>query len=183
MKNDRMFILLLVILLPLTGCIDAVGEADAVSEEDSYDSNFSTQTMHATIEPENLDCGRWSSCFWEQIGEINSNHNSGIEIISFSTHVEGNYTLDGSSFTPISAGGLVPNILSTCSSGQVWNTTVQTNNNVVLNSLLPTVGDDCEHDVFLRGALQDPYQRDSATVDISSIQVSITWKIHSVNTV
>ena len=54
MKNDRIFILLLVILLPLTGCLDAVGEVDADSEENSGNTivnNFYNNTS-TTVQPE-----------------------------------------------------------------------------------------------------------------------------------
>lgn len=181
MKIDRIFVLFLVILLPLTGCIDAVGEVDADSEEEISDFESSLQTIYITIEPENLECGRYSSCYWEKIGEFNSYQNSGIEIISFSTLIQGNYTLDGNSYTPITASGVTPTILSTCSSGQLWNTTVRQNYDFVLDSFLPTVGDDCVHEIYLGGSLKDPGQRDSASVDISSIQVSFTWKSHLVD--
>ena len=50
MKNDRIFILLLVILLPLTGCLDAVGEVDADSEENSGSSTVNNYYNNTTIE-------------------------------------------------------------------------------------------------------------------------------------
>ena len=52
MKNDKIFVLLLVILLPLTGCIDAVGEVDADSEENSGSSTVNNYYNNTTIESE-----------------------------------------------------------------------------------------------------------------------------------
>ena len=117
------------------------------------------------------------------MASINSDSGSGIEIISFSSLIEGDYTVDGETYTPTSSAGVAPRVVSNCESGQTWNTTISGTNNYILNSILPTAGDECQHELFMYGSLSDPYQRDSATVDVTSIQFSITWKVHDINVV
>ena len=60
MKPDKVFILMLVILLPLTGCIDVSDNADAQDSSDSEDAETTvinnyynnTTTVVQAVEPE-----------------------------------------------------------------------------------------------------------------------------------
>ena len=184
MRKDQIFVLLLVILLPLTGCFGGSGIGDAEGEE-TFDASSENElyTTFVTIEPNDWECGSYSSCFWEPLGSINSDLGSGIEIISFSSLIEGDYTVDGETYTPLSSSGVAPRVVSNCESGQTWNTTISGTNNFILNSILPTAGDECQHELFMYGSLSDPYQRDSATADVTSIQFSITWIVHDITVV
>ena len=49
MKPDKVFILLLVILLPLTGCIDVSDNADAQDSTTSQDTTTASATMPAVV--------------------------------------------------------------------------------------------------------------------------------------
>ena len=66
MKNDKIFVLLLVILLPLTGCIDAVGEVDADSENDSDNTDYLPNYEFLTLTVEKTNDS------WDRIYEKSS---------------------------------------------------------------------------------------------------------------
>lgn len=184
MRKDQIFVLLLVIFLPLTGCFGGSGIGDVEGEETTDGtSDNELFTTFVTIEPNDWECGKYSSCFWEPIFSIHSDSGSGIQVVSFSSSVEGNYSIYEDNYNSISSSGFAPKVVSTCESGQTWNTTISGINEYILNSILPTVGDECQHEFFASGQLSDPGQRDSATVDVTSIQFSITWKVHDITVV
>ena len=73
MRKDQIFVLLLVVLLPLTGCFDGggIGDADAQDSTESGNSGTSVtttpslRTHFTTISPSNLNCGDDDVCVWE----------------------------------------------------------------------------------------------------------------------
>jgi len=49
MRTDQAFVLLLILLLPLTGCIDTIGEVDAQADSDSNQTSPSNQPEYQVI--------------------------------------------------------------------------------------------------------------------------------------
>jgi hypothetical protein len=166
MSTDKLFILLLVVLLPLTGCLDTVEPAGAETN-DASDVLYSTYT---TITPTNERCGDYDVCVWEYAATIHTWASEGIEIVSVSTALEGTYEYGGSTIERTSIGTV--NVASNCDSGHYWNNTAW--------GFIPTVGDVCQHDFFIYGTHSGS---SSSNTNISEIQFSMTWKIHSVNVV
>ena len=91
MKNDKIFVLLLVILLPLTGCIDAVGEVDADSESDSDSIEYSPNFEYLTFSAEKTN-DSWDRIYepssevsYPLLGTFNTSPGNLYAIISFTT--------------------------------------------------------------------------------------------------
>ena len=160
MRKDQIFVLMLVVLLPLTGCFDGggIGDADAQDSNDSDSEDTSAtesdtqvfRTHFTTITPTNLHCGDYDVCVWEHAMTINTTSTEAVEVLSYSSTVEGSYyeQYDGSTRTRTTIGTAYT--VSTCNSGQTWNNSFQLNDNYVLNAFLPTVGDVCQHDIFVQ---------------------------------
>jgi len=187
MRKDQIFVLMLVVLLPLTGCFDGggIGDADAQdsTETDSGNSGTSVsatsnmRTHFTTLSPTNLVCGDDDVCVWEYAMTINTTSTEAIEILSYSSTIEGSYyeQNDGSTRTRTTTGTAYA--VSTCNSGHSWNNSIQLSNNYVLNAFLPTVGDVCQHDIFVMGQHNGSPQ---SNTNITEIQFSLTWIVHPV---
>jgi len=177
MNTDRVFVLLLVVLLPLSGCFDggSVGDADAddgISEDSTNDhSENELFTSFATITPVNEQCYSDLICIWEYVFSINTTISQALQIVSLSTQVDWTYfeSYDNSTRNMTSYGQL--NVISTCDSGQVWNRSVA--------GYIPTVGDECQHDFFIGDVIEN---EDSSNV-ITKAQISLTWRIDEVTVI
>jgi hypothetical protein len=177
MRNDQIFVLLLVVLLPMSGCFEGgVGEAEGQQETTTNAAEL--LTSYATITPNNNRCGDYDVCVWEYVTTINTSSTEGVEMVSVSTAIEGTYyeQYDNSNRDRITAGTL--QVITTCANGHDWNNSVYTSS--TFNSILPTVGSSCQHDFFVYGTQSGSGNSNSS---ISEIQVSMTWKTHSVNLV
>jgi hypothetical protein len=101
MKTDRVFVLLLVVLLPLTGCFDdAVGEADAQEDTSSgttvINNYYNNTTQTTTQQPTYYSSGGIVNKSWDEygvntLGQINSSHPS-IGIATLDTAQDYNLT-------------------------------------------------------------------------------------------
>ena len=100
MRNDQIFVLLLVILLPMSGCFDGtVGDAEAQDSTESESGNNGTsvsttpslKTYFTTISPTILDCSDEDVCVWEYAMTINTTSTEAIEVVSYSSTIEGSY--------------------------------------------------------------------------------------------
>jgi hypothetical protein len=188
MRKDQIFVLLLVVLLPLTGCFDGggIGDADAQDSTESENSGTSVTTTQSlrthftTISPSNLNCGDDDVCVWEYAMTINTTATEAIEVMSYSSTIEGSYyeQYDGSTRTRTTTGTAFA--VSTCNSGHSWNNTIQLTDYYLLNSFLPTVGDVCQHEIFVQGQHNGSPQ---SNTNITEIQFSLTWTVHPVTLV
>ena len=183
MRNDQIFVLLLVILLPMSGCFDGggIGTAEADSESENNDTT-EVFTSYSSISPQNMrvgDGGNYGTIIWEYLFSINTTSNEGLEIISVSSAVNGYYheNYDNSNRTRTTFGQLY--VISNCESGHVWNNTALTSTSSNLNRFLPTVGDICQHDIFVSAT----HTGDDPNTTITDVQTSLTWKIHEVTLV
>jgi len=186
MRNDQIFVLMLVVLLPMSGCFDGGGVGEAEGAQDSSDSDSENSenpylsTFYSTIIPVNLHCSYHNICVWEHAMTINTSSTEAVEIISYSSTTTGSYyePYDNSTRVKITTGA--PYAVSSCNSGQTWNNSLQLSENSLLNAYLPTVGDTCQHDIFIQDVHTGNSQSD---VNISEIQFSLTWTVHSVSLV
>jgi hypothetical protein len=177
MNTDRVFVLLLVVLLPLSGCFDggSVGDADAddgTSEDNTGEHNENELfTSFATIIPVNEQCYNDNICIWEYVLSINTTISQALQIVSSSTQVDGNYfeSEDDSTRNRTSYGQL--NVISNCDSGQVWNRSAA--------GYIPTVGDECQHDFFI----YDVHSNEDSSSVITKAQISLTWRIDEVTVI
>ena len=188
MRNNQIFVLLLVILLPMSGCFDdTVGDAEAQDSTESESGNSGTsvsttpslKTYFTTISPTNLDCWDDEVCVWEYAMTINTTSTEAIEVMSYSSTIEGSYyeEYDGSTRTRTTTGYAYA--VSTCNSGHSWNNSLQLADNLV-NAFLPTVGDVCQHEIFVQGQHNGNSQ---SNTNITEIQFSLTWIVHPVTVV
>ena len=170
MKTDRVFVLLLVVLLPLSGCFDgSVGDADA-----------SDDTSEGHSSDHNEGCGDYDICIWEYAYSINTTNSQALKIVSVSSTIDGHYweSYDNSNRTRITTG--TPYIISNCDSGQVWNSTAYRSTSHNLGFYVPTVGDICQHDIFIQGTQSG--NSESNTM-ITNVQISLTWQIDEVTVI
>jgi hypothetical protein len=185
MKTDRVFVLLLVVLLPLSGCFDgSVGDADAsddASEGHTSDHNENELfTSFTSINPVNEGCGDYDICIWEYAYSINTTNSQALKIVSVSSTIDGHYweSYDNSNRTRITAG--TPYIISNCDSGQVWNSTALRSTSYNLGFYVPTVGDICQHDIFIQGTQSG---NSASNTVITNVQISLTWQIDEVTVI
>ena len=182
MRNDQIFVLLLVILLPMSGCFDGsgVGEAEGEDSEAPITPLPTLQTHYSSITPTNERCGDYDVCVWEHAMTINATSNQAIEVVSFSSSIEGTYyeSYDGSTRSRVTVGTAYS--VSSCASGHSWNNSLQLTDYHLLNAFIPTVGDDCQHDIFVQGVHTGSSQ---SNTNITEIQFSLTWQVQAVTLV
>ena len=130
----------------MSGCFDdTVGDAEAQDSTESESGNSGTsvsttpslKTYFTTISPTNLDCSDEDVCVWEYAMTINTTSTEAIEVMSYSSTIEGSYyeEYDGSTRTRTTTGYAYA--VSTCNSGHSWNNSLQLADNLV-NAFLPT---------------------------------------------
>ena len=104
MRNDQIFVLLLVILLPMSRCFDgAVGDAEGTDGESSttvinyYNNTTIIQSSPPTYHylTHSLELNFSQDSGWREITDFNTTSESIVEIISSSAvHLSGNYWRD-----------------------------------------------------------------------------------------
>ena len=104
MKTDRIFVLLLVVMLPMSGCFDdAVGDAEGADDESSTTviNNYNNTTIIQSSSPtyhyltHSLELNFSQDSGWREIINFNTTSESIVEIISSSAvHLSGNYWYD-----------------------------------------------------------------------------------------
>ena len=110
MTTDKVFILLLVILLPITGCLDMTdnAEAEGSDEETTVINNYynNTTTIVQSVEPQMIHMYVYTEN--NSVGTITINENQTIEwleshiIYGNSEYEEENYSPNGAQITDIS---------------------------------------------------------------------------------
>ena len=139
MRNDQIFVLLLVILLPLSGCFDgAVGEAEA--DDSEYDSNHDSEVMYSISrmadENTTTGCEEEGMDFCYLIYQFNTNATELVEVVDLFSSSSGVYVASdcGNGFQGSSGEGFLPfsdrdcehtvRITFTYHNGGVWPTTL-----------------------------------------------------------
>ena len=164
MKTDRIFVLLLVVLLPLSGCFDgSVGDADATDADDDNDGEnlwYVYGTTNHTCVPQDPNNSSNNHCIsddetledeWVLIQNytiIHQDINTGINVHSYST-------------TSINGGGGIGTV---CSNGAITGWGISPDNGdyydnagtrTSVEGLLPFAGLECDHYLFGKVWTQD----------------------------
>ncbi|MDC0340564.1 hypothetical protein OAM96_01250 [Candidatus Poseidoniaceae archaeon] len=164
MKTDRVFVLLLVVLLPLSGCFDgSVGDADATDADDDNDGEnlwYVYGTTNHTCVPQDPNNSSNNHCIsddetledeWVLIQNytiIHQDINTGINVHSYST-------------TWINGGGGIGTV---CSNGAITGWGIYPDNGdyydnagtrTSVEGLLPFAGLECDHYLFGKVWTQD----------------------------
>jgi hypothetical protein len=181
MRNDQIFVLLLVILLPMSGCFGGGGLGTAEADGDGTENK--TMEMFTSFVSINNPANQrtsgsqyTSATIWEYAFSINTTSTEGLEIISVSNVINGYYfeNYDNSNRTRTTTGNVW--IISNCDSGQTWNTSALSSISTNLDRYIPTVGDTCQHEVYV----SESHLGEDTDTTITDLQISVTWKLHEV---